>query len=172
MGKKKSKSRHQLWSPRSREGAEALCVFHAQPIPLILSSGSKHRIADQRPCDPHRGGRAQVQETQTSQQGLGLRQDHIRGRGGHGARGRAEEQRSNSRAGHPNTPAFETGEKLAAEAVKERTLSMAQFIRNNPHCLSQHRDGHFSQSHQEEKPQDMVTNQKPKIQKPKLKHMV
>ena len=20
---------------------------------------------------------------------------------------------------------------------------MAQFIRNNPHCLSQHRDGHF-----------------------------
>lgn len=93
-------------------------MFHTpKPTFLLLSSGSRNAIADRRPCDPHRGGRAQVQETQTSQQGPRLRRDHRRSGVAMGP-GPGRGQRSNS-FGHPNTPAFETGRSWQLKQSKE-----------------------------------------------------
>lgn len=63
------------------------------------------------------GGRAQVQETQTSKQGPRLRRDHRRSGVAMGP-GLGRGQRSNS-FGHPNTPAFETGRSWQLKQSKE-----------------------------------------------------
>lgn len=93
------------------------------------------------------------------------------GRGGHRARARHRAGVKLLRA--PRHSCFWDREKLAAEAVRGGDIYQCpNSFTTIPIVWASTEMGIFSQSCGEEKPQDMVTNQSPKIQKPKLRHMV
>ena len=93
------------------------------------------------------------------------------GRGGHRARARHRAGVKLLRA--PRHSCFWDREKLAVEAVRGGdAYQWPNSFTTIPIVWASTEMGIFSQSCWEEKSQDMVTNQSPKIQKPKLRHMV